>query len=799
MTNKTARITRSTSRFLKQLNMINEVGNLIKVDEREVLNLEDKLNENKIDQLVKNEKKSVSFGSVNLNAVKKQQLDKENKSNDKNSSKKSSLNRQSKQSIKNLAELDSNDKLNDDHANTSIKEKEESNQQVTNQQVDNELKDKQIDDQLMNNSSNEMECSPIKQQNNIENEIEDSNLITPKNKQTTKMNDEEWLTDDESSIKVPPNKFSNVINSNKKLPTSSKIEASKSCLPELRVGVKRSATLKSATKPTIDIKRNKTNEFTTPQSIKKLSRPFNYGSANKKLTRLPTATATKSAVAASKPTSINNNNHLSTKLKKPDYHNHLEVPSQTTTTTNNRYLVPPSSSASSSISSQASQASQASLKSCPSTAQPTNKTLARNLNSNNSEGKQSQQRCFAESALKQKLDEEKRRKALELKIAKEEEAKLKKDKFLQQRVLETKFKREERERKVREHTEAEHRRIAEQKKQTEELKRQLELQKQIEEAKKLAELKRIEEAKKAKEQKQLEEAKRQEEMRKQEELRQHRLQELKEKQTAVKKVEFKATSHQSPNEDLQTKLFGKLEKKLIEDDRKCQNTPIKQLIVEAVGKKNAEKSLYKPAVDPSLDLIDLSLSSNDSSLSINEEDNSELLKTVSNCTFIKDINSKALSSTFIKPVSSKITSNITRSPDNQANTQLSNTELANANNKTINDKIASSPEFESYDISDLRSDDEDDDEQQIVNKRIPAWARGDGFIRLLKEQFRLGSRARENEIKKLFVSIESNVPLEEVFCESKKYVSKRYERRTSSACWSSPPLTYIDKSFSTFY
>lgn len=675
MTNRTARITRSTSRLLKEHNMIKEDGIMINVNEEKV-----------------------------------------------------------KSELHNLDEEPNEDKpkeSNDDKPNESNENK---------QKVSNEDKPKVSIDVKPKESN------------------EDKPKVSNEDKPKVSNEDKPMVSNDD----------------NQQVDALEKVENT-NVLPELRVGLKRSATLKSTPRPTVDIKRNKTNEFATPQSIKKLSRPLNFGSASKKLTKLPTATVTK---LVNKPTTatLTMNGQIISKLKKPeDLHtHHLEIPSQTTN--NNRYLVPPSST--SSISSQSSAAS---LKSCPTSAQQTIKIVPRlNPNNANSEGKQ---RCFGESALKQRLEEEKRRKLLEQKIAKEAEAKLKKDKFLQQRALETKSKREERERKVREgklqqDAEAEQRRIAELKKQ-EEHRKQIELEKQAEEAKKLAELKR-----QAEEAKRLEEIKRQEEIRKQYELEREekrRLEELKQQKTpqSAKKVEFS----QEYNEDLQTKCFEKLEKKIIEDQMKCKNTPMKQLVVEAVGKTNAEKSLYKPEIDPSLDVIELSMSSSDSSISIDESDFKE---TTSNCTFIKDIQNKALSSTFIKPQTAAVSS-------------IPPVQQPVTTNNALNNK-PSTPVFDSYDISDLCSDEEDDEEEQrAVNKRIPQWTKGQEFLRAIKEQFSKRSRERENIIGQLFLSIESEIQLHEVFHGSQKFVSKKYERRTSSACWNSPPAVHIDHSFSRFY
>ena len=751
MTNGAARITRSTSRFLRERNMLNESGLLFKVKEDE---FSDKKLNNKPSNEILAKSKKVSFDKEKQSdKIEEEQEELSDKPDEVEQSKSPSdkenegkpVETGSAKSKKSLS-----GRKNRSTANDEANEVRKSSDLVATEpaQLDNQPA-KPIDQ--LNISSQAMECSPAR---NASPAKIDPNLVTPKNNKQAPSNldVEEWLTDDESSIKIQPNTFSNA--DSQAASTNSK---PKSGLPGPRAGLKRSATVKSASKPMVDIKRNKTNEFATPQSIKKLSRPLNYGSANKKILRLPTATVTKSALAKPAVTLPKIVSQTNTPF---------ETPSQVTASAG-RYLLPPSTSASSGLSS----SSQASLKSCPSTGQQTGKTLARN-NSNNSD---KQQRCFAESALKKRLEEEKRRNQLKQNIqAKEDDAEKKRALFLQERAKEAKTKRVERERKVQEgkllqNAEAESKR--EQIKKQEELKKQAELQAE-ERMRKAAEQKRQEEEELAKK---LEEQQRQAEEQKLKELEdQKRAEAMKKDEVKTKqnkKVEF-------DSEDLQTRVYEKLEKKVIEDEMKRKNTPIKQLVREAVGKTNAEKSLYKPEVDPSLDVIELSLSSSDSSMSATEDETTDIKETTSNCTFIKDIGNKALSSTFIKPAANAPTAGkaIAQPPEN------------------VESSVA-----ESYDISDLRSDDEDEDETPTQHKKIPIWASGHDFMRAIKNQYSVGIRTRENTIKGLFSSIETNVSLKDVFREREKHVSKKYERRTSSACWSSPPLTYIDKSFSTFY
>ena len=90
---------------------------------------------------------------------------------------------------------------------------------------------------------------------------------------------------------------------------------------------------------------------------------------------------------------------------------------------------------------------------------------------------------------------------------------------------------------------------------------------------------------------------------------------------------------------------------------------------------------------------------------------------------------------------------------------------------------------ENYNIADLNSDDSTDDEDN-PRKKIPAWARPPALTAAIFKQ----------EYSNIDVnSIFDNVPapkLEEIFTQSKK---KRFNHRTSSAIWNSPPLRPLKK------
>lgn len=110
-----------------------------------------------------------------------------------------------------------------------------------------------------------------------------------------------------------------------------------------------------------------------------------------------------------------------------------------------------------------------------------------------------------------------------------------------------------------------------------------------------------------------------------------------------------------------------------------------------------------------------------------------------------------------------------------------------------------------YDITDIASDENTDDEEAPRNP-IPGWAKGidsrfscfyldshsfctifsgERFLKALERQYSMPRKKREEIIKELFPRIQLPINLSDIFTESKA-VCPRYEKRTSSAVWTSP-------------
>ncbi|KAI1285902.1 Inner centromere protein [Halotydeus destructor] len=107
----------------------------------------------------------------------------------------------------------------------------------------------------------------------------------------------------------------------------------------------------------------------------------------------------------------------------------------------------------------------------------------------------------------------------------------------------------------------------------------------------------------------------------------------------------------------------------------------------------------------------------------------------------------------------------------------------------------SKPEQQSYDISDLKSDEDTDDERQ-PRKALPNWARGTDFMQALTKQYSKALKYREREIRSHFQEVQLPVELGLIFKGAEKIVSSRYAKRTSSAFWSSPPAHALNLSMS---
>ena len=84
-----------------------------------------------------------------------------------------------------------------------------------------------------------------------------------------------------------------------------------------------------------------------------------------------------------------------------------------------------------------------------------------------------------------------------------------------------------------------------------------------------------------------------------------------------------------------------------------------------------------------------------------------------------------------------------------------------------------------YDVSDLRSEDETDDEDD-PSKPIPSWATEPNLRDHAQQQF-----THIINYTKLFrASSQAEIDLEQIF----KIKRKKFNERSSSACWASPPV-----------
>ena len=84
-----------------------------------------------------------------------------------------------------------------------------------------------------------------------------------------------------------------------------------------------------------------------------------------------------------------------------------------------------------------------------------------------------------------------------------------------------------------------------------------------------------------------------------------------------------------------------------------------------------------------------------------------------------------------------------------------------------------------YDIGDLRSDEDTDDEDH-PRKKIPKWAQGSEFkTAIMKQAF------KPPDLDNVFFVMETTPDLTEIFSEQKR----RFYKRTSSAVWEKAPIT----------
>lgn len=103
------------------------------------------------------------------------------------------------------------------------------------------------------------------------------------------------------------------------------------------------------------------------------------------------------------------------------------------------------------------------------------------------------------------------------------------------------------------------------------------------------------------------------------------------------------------------------------------------------------------------------------------------------------------------------------------------------------------PVTQSYDISDLNSSNESDDERH-PRHTIPLWAKGEQFVKSLKRQFERPAAKRSKDIAYIFRDVQLPVGLGDVFANHSRAVIPKYEKRTSSAHWNTPPASKLNLS-----
>jgi hypothetical protein len=103
--------------------------------------------------------------------------------------------------------------------------------------------------------------------------------------------------------------------------------------------------------------------------------------------------------------------------------------------------------------------------------------------------------------------------------------------------------------------------------------------------------------------------------------------------------------------------------------------------------------------------------------------------------------------------------------------------------------------YDNYDISEIKSDDDTDDERN-PRKHIPNWARGSQFIDSLKRQYAKSFKSKERELRSIFTCVQMPVELGLIF-GPQKAVAAKYSKRTSSAVWNSPPTLHPNVSINS--
>jgi hypothetical protein len=105
--------------------------------------------------------------------------------------------------------------------------------------------------------------------------------------------------------------------------------------------------------------------------------------------------------------------------------------------------------------------------------------------------------------------------------------------------------------------------------------------------------------------------------------------------------------------------------------------------------------------------------------------------------------------------------------------------------KVVNTPLSRPRSSQTYNISDLLSDDDSSDDEFYNGKKIPEWAEGNNLRQALYEQFKQNINPRE-----IFSRIQTP-DLDAIFANKKP----RFKLRSSSACWTHTPLSFRKKNF----
>jgi len=149
-------------------------------------------------------------------------------------------------------------------------------------------------------------------------------------------------------------------------------------------------------------------------------------------------------------------------------------------------------------------------------------------------------------------------------------------------------------------------------------------------------------------------------------------------------------------------------------------------------------------------------------------------KAAMNSTFDK---SAVLNQTYDKNETSQLNSTYTKPADQSKAQTYSSYDITPAKHELPPEPLK---DEENYDIGDLKSDDDTDDEE-APRKIIPTWAQGSAFRAALMHQ-----AYNPPDIDAIFFVQEACPDLADIF-EQKK---RRFFKRTSSAVWGNAPVTH---------